>query len=80
VIVGKEMVMLLLVVLRHVLVRVGDRSLRPVLEGRGLQLVVVVVMFLLLVLQLQLMGLARTRVLVMVMVVALLEVMAMVGY
>jgi hypothetical protein len=67
VLVGKEMVVLLLVVFLHVLVLTNDRPLRPALVGRGLQLVVVVVvLFLLLELQLQLPRLACSRLLVLV--------------
>jgi hypothetical protein len=47
--VGKEIVVLQLVVLLHVVVFVGDRPLRPVLVDRGLPLVVVMLEFVLLV-------------------------------
>jgi hypothetical protein len=52
VLVDKEMVVLLLVVLLHVLMLVGARLLRPMAVGRGLQLVVLLLLSLLLVLQL----------------------------
>jgi hypothetical protein len=72
VLVGKDMAVLLLRLLSHLLVLVCDRPLLPVFMGRRLQLVVLQLMFLLLLLllllllHLQLPGLARAKLLLLV--------------
>jgi hypothetical protein len=73
VLVGKEMVVLLLGVLSQLLVLVGDRSLPPVLMGRGLplvlmQLMVSLLVLLLMLLLVQLPGLARAHLLLLLLV------------